>query len=75
MGKTTKFRPCLIKTPQDRHGRSMSITSAISDDLKNISYKEELLVQVEDSEQKSMMMWAWEDFEDKLDMMRTAFTM
>jgi len=73
MGKNIRFRPCLVKQAYDGAGRHMSITDAGDDELKQLQFKEELQVQVDDKDRKTMTMWSAEDFEDKLDMMRTAF--
>lgn len=67
MGKNIKFKPCLIKQAYDPEGRKMTVHGPDS------KMEEELSIQVEDQDLKITMMWTVEDFQDKLDMMRTGY--
>ena len=53
----------------DGEGRKMTIMGGSGTE----QLKDELQVQVEDRDLKITLMWTVEDFEDKLDMMRTGY--
>ena len=70
MKKNMKFKPQLTKQAYDSSGRKMTLTDQNAGSNK---YQEELLIMVEDKENKMNFMLEIDDFKDKLDMMRNAY--
>ena len=65
-----KFKPQLTKQAYDSSGRKMTVTDKNAGSNK---YQEELLIMVEDKDNKINFMLEVDDFKDKLDMMRNAY--